>query len=92
MPKHYISELKEFFNVNFVKNPWDNIGEGLKLSPYCYQKETIQFGVNNNKGLLILPCGSGKSPILIGIYHELRKNKLTTNPGAIIVKASLKYQ
>lgn len=76
----------------FVENPWDNIGEGLKLSPYCYQKETIKFGIDNGRGLLILPCGSGKTPILVGIYHELRKNKLTEKPGAIVVKASLKYQ
>lgn len=60
--------------------------------PYCYQKETIKFGVDNGKGLLILPCGSGKTPILVGIYHELRKNNLTSKPGAIVVKASLKYQ
>lgn len=41
---------------------------------------------------MILPCGAGKTPILVGIYHELRKNDITTKPGAIIVKASLKYQ
>lgn len=85
-------ELEERFEVELVANPWDYIGEGLKLTPYCYQKETIKFGVDNKKGLLILPCGSGKTPILVGIYHELVKNNLTTKPGAIIVKASLKYQ
>ena len=92
MPKCYLPELEEKFNVSLIPNPWDNIGEGLKLSPYCYQKETIQFGVNNSKALLILPCGAGKTPILVGIYHELRKNELTKKPGAIVVKASLKYQ
>lgn len=93
MPKCYLPELEETFNnVELIANPWDHIGEGLKLPPYCYQKETIQFGVNNKKGLLILPCGSGKTPILVGIYHELRKNNLTNKPGAIVVKASLKYQ
>lgn len=39
-----------------------------------------------------MPCGAGKTPILVGVYHELRKNDITTKPGAIIVKASLKYQ
>lgn len=92
VPKCYLPELMTFFNTELIANPWDNIGEGLKLEPYCYQKETIQFGVDNKKGLLILPCGSGKTPILVGIYHELRKSNLTNNPGAIIVKASLKYQ
>lgn len=92
MPKCYLPELEKIFEVELVENPWDYIGEGLKLSPYCYQKETIKFGVDNGKGLLILPCGSGKTPILVGIYHELRKNNLTINPGAIVVKASLKYQ
>ena len=93
MPKCYLPELEKTFNeVTLVENPWDYIGEGLKLSPYCYQKETIKFGVDNGKGLLILPCGAGKTPILVGIYHELRKNNLTEKPGAIVVKASLKYQ
>ena len=93
MPKCYFPELeKEFDKVELIPNPWDNIGEGMKLSPYCYQKETIKFGVDNGKALLILPCGSGKTPILVGIYHELRKTNLTQKPGAIVVKASLKYQ
>lgn len=93
MPKCYLPELEEKYkDIKFVNNPWDNIGEGMKLSPYCYQKETIKFGVDNEKGLLILPCGSGKTAILVGIYHELRKNNYTNKPGAIIVKASLKYQ
>ena len=92
MPKCYLPELEDKFKVSLIPNPWDEIGEGLKLSPYCYQKETIKFGIDNGKGLLILPCGAGKSPILIGIYHELRKSNLTQKPGAIVVKASLKYQ
>ena len=93
MPKCYLPELeREFEQVELIPNPWDNIGEGMKLSPYCYQKETIKFGVDNGKALLILPCGSGKTPILVGIYHELRKANLTNKPGAIVVKASLKYQ
>lgn len=92
MPKCYLPELEKQFVTELVANPWDHIGEGLKLEPYCYQKETIKFGVDNNKGLLILPCGAGKTPILVGIYHELKKSGLIKNPGAIIVKASLKYQ
>ena len=92
MPKCYLPELQEQFETTLVPNPWDHIGEGLKLSPYCYQKETIKFGVDNGKALLILPCGAGKTPILVGIYHELRKSNVTNKPGAIVVKASLKYQ
>lgn len=92
VPKEHLVTLDTLFKIKEIANPWDNIGEGLKLEPYCYQKETIQFGIENSKALLILPCGAGKTPILVGIYHELKKNNLTTKPGAIIVKASLKYQ
>lgn len=60
VPKCYIPELTKSFEIEYVKNSWDDIGKDLKLEPYCYQKETIQFGVDNKKGLLILPCGSGK--------------------------------
>lgn len=60
VPKCYIPELINSFEVEYVKNSWDDIGKGLKLEPYCYQKETIKFGVDNKKSLLILPCGAGK--------------------------------
>ena len=92
MPKCYLSQLEEQYTIKLIANEWDDIGEGLKLTPYCYQKEAIKFAIDNHKALLILPCGAGKTIILIGIYHELRKRHLTDKPVAIIVKASLKYQ
>lgn len=92
MPKCYLSDLEKEFTTKLIANPWDYIGEGLKLEPYSYQKESIKFAVDNKKGLLILPCGSGKTVILVGIYHEFKKNNLIKNPAMIVVKASLKYQ
>ncbi len=56
--KEYLPELSTLFEVKHVANPWDDIGQGLKLEPYCYQKETIKFAVENSKALLILPCGA----------------------------------
>ena len=58
MPKCYLPELEKSFEITLVENTWDKIGEGLKLEPYCYQKETIKFAVENSKALLILPCGA----------------------------------
>ncbi|MGL5507339.1 MAG: DEAD/DEAH box helicase family protein, partial [Paraclostridium sp.] len=92
LPKCYLPELQEQYETEFIKNPWDDIGQDMKLSPYVYQKETIHFAINNPKSLLILPTGSGKSPIMIGIYLEAIKNRLTNKPGIVCVKASLKYQ
>ena len=73
----------------------DNIGAGLKLKPYAYQKEAIAFGLKcetNNQGALFnLGCGAGKSLIGIGLYQELQK-KYPYLRGVIVVKATLKSQ
>jgi SNF2 family DNA or RNA helicase len=94
LPKCYLPELQELYNnqIEMIFNPWDYIGEGMKLSPYVYQKETVHFAIHNPNSLLVLPCGAGKTPIMIALYHEAIKTGLTDKPGIICVKASLKYQ
>ncbi len=84
--------LYEQFQVNFITMPWESIGQGLKYSPYEYQKETIYFGTSNDNGLLLLPTGAGKSMIAIALYHELKISNKIATPGIIVVPASLKYQ
>lgn len=74
------------------KNIWDNMGSTMKLQPFPYQKEAIYHAIHNPNTLMILPVGSGKTPIAIGIFLELRNQGLTDKPGIICVKASLKYQ
>lgn len=64
----------------------------LKLTPYNYQEEAIQFAVKNLSSLMLLPCGAGKSFVMIAAYAEAVKQKVVRTPGLIIVKASLKYQ
>ena len=70
----------------------DDIGSTMKLQPYPYQKEAIQYILDNKEALLILPCGAGKTPTMVGAYLELKERGLVTGPGLIVVKASLKYQ
>lgn len=49
------------FTDNEIKvTDFNNIGEGMKLKPYEYQKEAIDFTLKQDKSLLILPCGAGK--------------------------------
>ena len=71
---------------------YENMGKSMKLSPYNYQKEAIKFSLDSLNSLLVLPCGSGKSPIGIGIYLEAKEQKIIKGPGMIVVKASLKTQ
>lgn len=94
LPKCYLPDLENIFkeHIEFISNPWDDIGVDMKLPPYAYQKETIHYAVNNPNSLLVLPTGSGKTPIMIGIYLEAIKRGITDKPGIICVKASLKYQ
>lgn len=71
---------------------YENIGKSMKLQPYQYQKETIKFALDNLTTLLVLPCGSGKTPVGIGIYLEALERNIIEGCGVIVVKASLKTQ
>lgn len=71
---------------------YEKMGKKMKLAPYDYQKEAIKFGIDTLEALLVLPCGSGKTPCGIGMYLEGKAAKAIKGPGMIIVKASLKLQ
>ena len=71
---------------------WEDIGQGMKLKPYDYQKEVIKFIVDNKNALIVSPCGSGKTPMGIGAYLECHNRGIIKGPGLIVVKASLKTQ
>lgn len=88
-----VNDVKEALsNVRHVVSDYDEIGKDMILQPYDYQKEIIKFILDNQGGLIVAPCGSGKSPMGIGTYLEAKKRGLINGPGAIIVKASLKVQ
>lgn len=70
----------------------EKMGKAMKLQPYDYQKEAIKFGLDRLETLLVLPCGSGKTPCGIGMYLEAKAAKMIKGPGMIVVKASLKLQ
>lgn len=77
---------------------WENIGQGMKLQPYDYQKQIVKFIVDSHgtddshDTLIIAPCGSGKSPSLLAAYLECHNRGIIEGPGMIVVKASLKVQ
>ena len=81
-----------------IVEDWKDVGVGMKLQPYDYQKQVIKFITtphgpdNSHDTLIVSPCGSGKTPILIGAYLECHNQGIVTGPGMIVVKASLKPQ
>lgn len=81
------SQKENAYNENIL-----DIGKLMKLQPYLYQKEAIYFGLTKQNALIILPCGSGKSPIGVGLCLEAYEKQLITGKCLILVKASLKYQ
>ena len=47
-------------------NDWENIGIGMKLQPYVYQKQVVKFILDkhgdgdSHDTLIVAPCGAGK--------------------------------
>lgn len=85
----------DYIRARFIKPGmvlYRNIGETMKLCPFDYQQEAINYSLNTQQSLLILPCGAGKTCIGIGAYVESLRNNMIKGPGIIVVKASLKVQ
>lgn len=86
------SILESNYSIEYITVPWENIGAGLKYTPYDYQKEYVHFGSNNDNALFLAGTGAGKTFIAITLYNELKLAGKVNNPGIIVVPASLKYQ
>lgn len=77
---------------------WQSIGASMKLQPYDYQKQAVKFILDAHGDgsahdtLIVSPCGSGKSPMMIAAYLECLDKGIVQGPGMIVVKASLKVQ
>lgn len=89
--------VKAFSNKVVYENEYNppeylDMGKNMKLQPYDYQKEAIHYAINSRNALLVLPCGSGKSPIMIGTFLEAKERGIIKGQGLIVVKASLKIQ
>ena len=84
--------LESNYNIEYITVPWENIGVGLKYTPYDYQKEYVHFGSNNDNALFLAGTGAGKTFIAITLYNELKLSDKVSKPGIIVVPASLKYQ
>lgn len=80
------------YENSYTPPVYAEIGKDMKLQPYDYQKEAIHFALEAKEALLVLPCGSGKTPICVGVYLEARQRGLIKGQGLIVVKASLKPQ
>ena len=86
--KSIYQELENKFSID----SYFNLGSCMKLQPYDYQKEIANFILHNKKALVVAPCGSGKSPVIICSYLEALHKNIINSSGLIVVKASLKYQ
>lgn len=80
------------YENEYIEPIYSDMGKDMKLQPFDYQKEAIYFAIANKEALLVLPCGSGKTPICVGIYLEARQRGIINGQGLIVVKASLKLQ
>ena len=67
-------------------------GKEMKLAPYGYQRQAIAFCKEHGHGVLLLPCGAGKTPCGLAAYLELREQYEGKLAGVFVVKVSLKSQ
>jgi SNF2 family DNA or RNA helicase len=88
----FLEEVQDLEKPIRDTSTYAHMGKHMKLQPYDYQKEAIKFGVDSQGILIVYPCGSGKTPIGIGIFDEAKRAKVVKGPGLIVVKASLKTQ
>lgn len=74
--------------------PNEDVGQFLKLGLFPYQKDVVRFCIQKKNGIIVLPCGAGKTPIGIDIFLDsIKKNIIPENSkGLIVVKSSLKVQ
>ena len=52
-----------------------NLNIDFKLKPYEHQLETIRYGIDHNKWLMLLDMGLGKSMCIIHLARWLKKNR-----------------
>lgn len=52
-----------------------NLNIDFKLKPYEHQLETIKYGINHDKWLMLLDMGLGKSMCIIHLARWLKKNR-----------------
>lgn len=52
-----------------------NLNIDFKLKPYEHQLETIKYGIDHNKWLMLLDMGLGKSMCIIHLARWLKKNR-----------------
>lgn len=52
-------ELYEKLKNKFTIDSYLNLGSSMKLQPYEYQKEVVNFILNTKNVLAVLPCGAG---------------------------------
>ena len=79
-------EVKDFLSQT------GEVGSLLKLPLFPYQKETAAFCLEKGAALIVLPCGTGKTPIGISLFLDARARGLIHGPGLVVVKATLKTQ
>ncbi len=73
---------------------YQDIGYGMKLQPYDYQKKIVKLSLESVDSLVVAPCGSGKTAAIISLFLEARRNgTISANAkGMVLTKASIKVQ
>lgn len=61
----------EFSEVKTRFRPKDTIDYDSRITPYPYQKRVIESAVKKKNGIIVMPCGSGKTQTALEIVARL---------------------
>lgn len=67
-----------FKEANFILNfkNLDDVDYGSNITPYDYQEEAINLALSKKNGVIIAPCGAGKTEMALEIIARVKKPAL----------------
>ena len=86
-----IFRMKDAFSCikNCIKPSQLSVNYGSTITPYDYQENAIEAALKKRNGIIVAPCGSGKTQIGLEIIARLGKKALWLTHTADLLKQSL---
>lgn len=71
---YYLFKGEANFELEFKKV--ENVNFNSKIKPYDYQEQAIEMAIRKKNGVIIAPCGAGKTEMALEIIARVKKPAL----------------